>query len=81
MISSKARKLFAVAKIIKLLKVYSLFFKLFKLFKFYVGVDNNVALVSDVQQSDSVIDISILFQVLFPLGVYRILSRVPHAIQ
>lgn len=38
--------------------------------------------VSDVQQNDSVmhIHITILLQILFPLG-YRVLSRVPRAIQ
>ena len=43
---------------------------------------NYTVLVSGVQQSDSVIHIhvSILFQILFPLGYYRIFSRVPCAI-
>ena len=44
---------------------------------------NNVLLVSGVWQNDSVIHIhvSVLFQILFPIGYYRILSRVPCAIQ
>ena len=66
---------------------------LFKKFLFYIGAQliNNVVLLSGVQQSDSVIHIhiSIFFQILFPLkgeqnnnlGYYRILSRVPCAIQ
>ena len=40
-------------------------------------------LVSGVEQGDSVtyIPVSIFFQILFPLGYYRTLSRVPCAIQ
>ena len=43
----------------------------------------SVVLVSAVQQSDSVIHIhiSILFQILFHIGYYRILSRGPCAIK
>ena len=49
------------------------------LFLFYTGREliNNVVLVSGVKQSDAVIQVSILFQILSPLGYYRILSRVP----
>ena len=44
---------------------------------------NTIVLVSGVQQTDSVLymHVSILFQILFPLGCYRILKRVPCAIQ
>ena len=37
----------------------------------------NVMLVSGIQQSDSVIYIYILFQILFLIGYYKILSTVP----
>ena len=37
----------------------------------------NVVLVSAAQQSDSDMHITILFQILFHIGYYRILSRVP----
>ena len=50
---------------------------------YYVGVSlNNKVVVSSVQQSDSVIHIhvSLLFQILFPLGCYILLSRVVCAI-
>ena len=36
-----------------------------------------VVLVSAVQQSDLDMHITILFQILFHIGYYRILSRVP----
>ena len=43
---------------------------------------NNVALISDVQQGDSVIHIhvSILFKFFSQLGCCRILSRVPEVV-
>ena len=43
----------------------------------------NVVLVSGVQQSDSVIHIhiSILFQIIFFYSYYKILNRVPCAVQ
>ena len=54
-------------------------------FLFYIGVEliNNDVLVTGVQQSDSVIPhTSILFFKFFSLlGYYRILSKVPCAIQ
>ena len=57
----------------------------FKKFKFYTVAQliNNVVLVSGVEQSDSVICIhmSILFQIIFSLGYYRVLSSVPCATQ
>ena len=37
----------------------------------------NAVLVSTVQQSDSNIQITIIFQILFHVGYYRVLSRVP----
>ena len=59
--------------------------KMFKnFFQFYWSiVIYNVVLISAVQQSDSVIHIhlSILFQILFPLGYHKILSRFPWAVQ
>ena len=43
---------------------------------FYIGIKlkNNVVLAAGVEQNDSVTHISILFQTLFHLGYYRILS-------
>ena len=40
---------------------------------FYIGVSliNNVVLVSGIQQSNSVIHISILFQILFPFRLLK----------
>ena len=59
----------------------SLFFN----FSLYIGVQliSNVMRVSGVQQSDSVIHIyvSILFQILPPLGCYIIFNRVPCPVQ
>ena len=58
-------------------------FKLFK--KVFIGVQliYNVALVSSVQQSESVIHIhiSLFFRFFSHIGHYRVLSRVPCAIQ
>ena len=50
---------------------------------FFIGVVliYNVVLVSGVQQSESVIHTSTLFQILFLYMYYRVLSRVPCAIQ
>ena len=51
----------------------------------FIGVEliYNVVLVAGVQQSDSVIHIHvfILFQIFTHIGYYRILSRVPCALQ
>ena len=61
-----------------ILVFFFLFFKLKKRLS-YIGayLVNNVVLVSGVQQSDSVIHVSILFQILSNLGYHRILSSVP----
>ena len=48
----------------------------FLLFLFYTG-RGLITNVSGVKQSDAVVQVSILFQILSPLGYYRILSRVP----
>ena len=51
------------------------FFKFIFKFLFYIGVEliNNVALVSGVQQSDSLIHthVSVLFQILFPFSLLQ----------
>ena len=58
-------------------------FCLFFFFDFILQLIYNVVLVPGVQQSDSFIhiNISILFQILFHIGYYRILSRGPCAIK
>ena len=71
--------------ICKFIKMYS-YCALFSLFildldffknLFYTGVQliYNVVLVSSVQQSDSVIHISILFQILFPRGLLQSIEQ------
>ena len=69
-----------------ILSLYLLFFFTFcfsLIFYFILQLINNVVLVSGVQLSDSVIHIHIyiLFQILSHIGYYRVLSRVPCAIQ
>ena len=59
-------------------------FLLMLLFKkvYFIVADLNVVLISAVQQSDSVIHISIFFFIFFPVTVYhRILTMVPHPLQ
>ena len=48
-------------------------------FYFMLQLNNNIVIVSGVHQSDLVIPVSLLFQIL--LGCYIILSRAPCAIQ
>ena len=49
---------------------------------YFIIVDLNVVLISAVQQSDSVIHISIFFFIFFSVTVYhRILTMVPHPLQ
>ena len=57
-----------------------LFFLHFLKVLFYIGVEliNNVRIVAGVQQSDSVIYISILFQILFP---FRLLQNIEQSSQ
>ena len=38
---------------------------------------NNVLLVSSIQQSDSVIHVSVLFQMLFPFGLLQNIEQSP----
>ena len=51
------------------------------MFILYWSIVDLQCCVSDVQQSDSIIHISIPFQIFFHVGYYRILSRVPCATQ
>ena len=54
------------------------FLLILKNFLFYIGVllINKVVLVPDAQQSDSVIQVSILFQILFPFRLLRNIDQI-----
>lgn len=58
------------------------FFSHLFLFSFYIGVKLvNGVLVSSAHLSDSVIHVSLLFQILSSLVDYRVPSRVPCVVQ
>ena len=64
-------------RIITMANVYGAVFFFFKFFLLIY----NVILASGVQQSDPIIHISILFRFFSVIDYYKILSRVPRAIQ